>query len=250
MTVIDGMGDLQIDADNRVSKLAATKGIALMPLLTNLVGDTWQPEAIENLAHGPAKRQDHFIQDVLGVLRNAKAAGVVVDWQQIDPAYKKDLTAFIDKFADALHDDNKELWLCVQPGQELDYIDFDALSDNVDRFVAMLFDETSETDPPGPLASRSWFEGWLHVLLEGSDPKQWIIAIGSYGYDWTIGGKKAELISFPEAMSRANDAEIESVRCAGAELQSLFLFQDEDAEHGGLVSRCRDISQPIARGAR
>jgi cellulose synthase/poly-beta-1,6-N-acetylglucosamine synthase-like glycosyltransferase/peptidoglycan/xylan/chitin deacetylase (PgdA/CDA1 family)/spore germination protein YaaH len=232
MTVIDGMGSLQIDSDSRVSKLAANKGIALMPLLTNLVGDTWQPEAIENLAHGPAKRQDRLIQEVLAVLRNAKAAGVVVDWQQIDPAYKKDLTAFIDKFADALHDDNKELWLCVQPGQELDYIDIDELSDNIDRFVAMLFDETSETDPPGPLASRSWFEGWLHVLLDGSDTKQWIIAIGSYGYDWPIGGKKGELISFSEAMSRANDAEIDSVQVQGPSYSPYFYFQDEDAEHG------------------
>ena len=232
MTVIDGMGNLQIDSDSRVSKLAANKGIALMPLLTNLVGDTWQPEAIENLAHGPAKRQDRLIQEVLAVLRNAKAAGVVVDWQQIDPAYKKDLTAFIDKFADALHDENKELWLCVQPGQELDYIDIDALSDNIDRFVAMLFDETSETDPPGPLASRSWFEGWLHVLLDGSDTRQWIIAIGSYGYDWPIGGKKAELISFSEAMSRANDAEIGTVQVQGPSYSPYFYFQDEDAEHG------------------
>src|SRR6266702_4460521 len=232
MTVVDGMGNLQIDSDSRVSKLAATKGIALMPLLTNLVGDTWQPEAVENLAHGPPKRQDRFIENVLSVLRNAKAAGVVIDWQQIDPAYKKDLTAFIDKFADALHDDNKELWLCVQPGQELDYVDIDALSDNVDRFVAMLFDETSETDPPGPLASRSWFEGWLRVLLEGSDTKQWIIAIGSYGYDWPIGGKKAELISFSEAMSRANDAEIGTVQVQGPSYSPYFYFQDEDAEHG------------------
>ena len=232
MTVIDGMGNLQIDSDSRVSKLAASKGIALMPLLTNLLGDTWQPEAVENLAHGPIKRQDNFIADVLSVLRTAKAAGVVVDWEQIDPAYKKDLTAFIDKFADALHDDNKELWLCVQPGQELDYVDIDALSDNVDRFVAMLFDETSETDPPGPLASRSWFEGWLHVLLEGSDSKQWIIAIGSYGYDWPIGGKKAELISFSEAMSRANDAETQSVYVQGPSYSPYFYFQDEDTEHG------------------
>src|SRR3989475_3591328 len=232
MTVIDGMGDLQIDPDGRVSKLAATKGIALMPLLTNLVGDTWQPEAIENLVHGPPRRQDRFIENVLSVLRNAKAAGVVIDWQQIDPAYKKDLTAFIDKFADALHDDNKELWLCVQPGQELDYIDIDELSDNIDRFVAMLFDETSETDPPGPLASRSWFEGWLHVLLDGSDTRQWIIAIGSYGYDWPIGGKKAELISFSEAMSRANDAEIGTVQVQGPSYSPYFYFQDEDAEHG------------------
>src|SRR5207245_9615550 len=119
--------------------------------------------------HGPAKRVDRLIESVLSVLRNAKAAGVVIDWQQIDPAYKKDLTAFIDKFADALHDDNKELWLCVQPGQELDYVDIDALSDNVDRFVAMLFDETSEPDPTGLLAWRPWFEGWLLVLLEDSD---------------------------------------------------------------------------------
>ena len=231
MTVIDGTGTLQIDADTRVSRLAGNSGIALMPLLTNLVGDTWQPEAIENLAHGPAKRQDGFIQSVLSVLRNAKASGVVVDWQQIDPAYKKDITKFIDKFADALHDDNKELWLCVQPGQELDYIDLDALADNVDRFVAMLFDETSDTDPPGPLASRSWFEGWVHVLLEGSDTKQWIIAIGSYGYDWTIGGKKAELIAFAEAMSRANDAEIKSVDVQGPSYSPFFYFQDEDKEH-------------------
>jgi cellulose synthase/poly-beta-1,6-N-acetylglucosamine synthase-like glycosyltransferase/peptidoglycan/xylan/chitin deacetylase (PgdA/CDA1 family)/spore germination protein YaaH len=231
MTVINGTGELQIDADSRLPKLAANKGIALMPLLTNLVGDNWQPEAVENLAQGPAERQDRFIQDVLAVLRNARASGVVIDWQQIDPAYRNDLASFIDKFADALHDDGRELWLCVQPGQELDYIDFDKLSDNVDRFVAMLFDETSDIDPPGPLASRPWFEGWLHALLEDTDTKQWIIALGSYGYDWTIGGKKADLISFPEAMSRANDAEVGTAEVKAPSYSPYFYFQDEDKEH-------------------
>ena len=255
MTVINGLGDLQIDGDTLLSKLTANKGIALLPLLTNLVGDTWEPEAIENLAHGPAQRQDRFIQRVLSVLRNAKAAGVVVDWQQIDPAYKKDITGFIDKFADALHDDNKELWLCVQPSQELDYIDFDALGDNVDRFVAMLFDETSDTDPPGPLASRSWFEGWAHVLLQDADTKQWIIAIGSYGYDWTIGGRKAEMISFSEAMSRANDAEIESAEVQGPGYSPYFYFQDEDKEHAvwfldtaTFVNQLREVRDKKAGG--
>jgi hypothetical protein len=203
----------------------------LLPLLTNLVGDTWQPEAIENLAHGPTERQDRFIRNVLTVLRNAKAAGVVVDWEQIDPAYKKDITGLIDKFADALHEDDKELWLCVQPGQELDYIDFEEIADNVDRFVAMLFDETSDIDPPGPLGSRSWFEGWLHVLLEDADTKQWIIALGSYGYDWTTGGKKAELISFPEAMSRANNAAVETAEVAAPDYNPYFYFGEGDKEH-------------------
>jgi cellulose synthase/poly-beta-1,6-N-acetylglucosamine synthase-like glycosyltransferase/peptidoglycan/xylan/chitin deacetylase (PgdA/CDA1 family)/spore germination protein YaaH len=231
MTVTNGLGDLQIDADSRLPKFAATHGIALMPLLTNLVGEAWQPEAIENLAHGPRDRQQRFIERVLSVLRNAKAAGVVVDWEQIDPAYKKEISAFIDKFADALHEDDKQLWLCVQPGQELEYIDFDQLSDNIDRFVALLFDETSDIDPPGPLGSRSWFEGWLHVLLEDSDSKQWIIALGSYGYDWTIGGKKAELISFPEAMSRANNAGVQGAALKAPAYSPYFYFEDGDKEH-------------------
>ena len=232
MSVVNGMGDLQIDADWRLPKLCAAKGIALMPLLTNLVGDTWQPEAVENLAHGPVARQNQFIHNVRAALRNARAAGVVIDWEQIDPAYKKDLAMFLDKFSDALHDDDKELWLCVQPGQELDYVDFDKLSDNVDRFVAMLFDETSEGDPPGPLASRPWFEGWLQVLLEDSDPKQWIIALGSYGYDWTIGGKRAETISFPEVMSRATNAGVDQAEHVGPDYNPYFYFEENDKEHG------------------
>jgi len=55
--------------------------------------------------------------------------------------------------------------------------------------------------------------------------------VGSYGYDWTIGGKKAELISFSEAMSRANDAEIKSVDVQGPSYSPYFYFQDEDKEH-------------------
>ena len=231
MAMTNGSGDLQVDADERIPKLAASKGIALMPLLTNLVGDAWQPEAVENLAHASTERQDRFIQKVLAVLNEAKAAGVVVDWEQIDPAYKKDITIFLDRFADALHYDDKQLWLCVQPGQDLDYIDFEEISDNVDRFVALLFDETSDIDPAGPLGSRRWFEGWLNVLMDGAEAKQWIIALGSYGYDWTNGAKKAELISFPEAMSRASYAEVAGLNIAAPDYNPYFYYEDADKDH-------------------
>src|SRR5881275_799907 len=231
MSMVNGVGDLQVDADARVPRLAQSKGIALMPLLTNLVGDTWQPEAVENVAHGPPERQEKFIANVLVVLRNAKAAGVVVDWEQLDPTYKKDFTDLLGKFANALHRDGRQLWLTVSPGQEIDYIDFDELSPYIDRFVAMLFDETSDVDAPGPLASRMWFEGWLHVLMEDSDPGQWIIALGSYGYDWIIGGKKAELISFPETMSRASSAGIESAEVSAPGYNAYFYYEDNEVEH-------------------
>lgn len=231
MAMSSGLGDLQIDADIRLPKLAATQGFALMPLLTNLVGETWQPEAVENLAHGPVEIQDRFIRKVLAVLNEAKAAGVVVDWEQLDPAYKNDITAFLDRLTDALHNDGKQLWLCVQPGQDLDYIDFEELSDNVDRFVALLFDETSDTDSPGPLGSRKWFEGWLSVLMDGAEANQWIIALGSYGYDWTSDAKKAELISFPEAMSRASYAGTKGVSVVAPDYNPFFYYQDAGRDH-------------------
>ncbi|MGI8481824.1 MAG: glycosyl hydrolase family 18 protein, partial [Chthoniobacterales bacterium] len=231
MVVTNGSGDLQVDPDNRVPKLAAAKGVAVMPLLTNLVGETWQPEAVENLAHGSVEQQDRFIRSVLTVLNDARAAGVVVEWEQLDPAYKGDITAFLDRFTDALHYDDKQLWLCVQPGQDLDYIDFEELSDNVDRFVALLFDETSNTDTPGPIASRQWFEGWLRLLLDGAERKQWIIALGGYGYDWTGGAKKAEMISFAEAMSRASYAEVPSAAVNPPDYNPFFYYQDADKDH-------------------
>ncbi len=61
--------------------------------------------------------------------------------------------------------------------------------------------------------------------------KQWIISLGGYGYDWTVGGKKAELISFAEAMSRAHDAEIETTEVSGPSYNPYFYFEDGDKEH-------------------
>ena len=227
----DGLGNLQIDADIRIPQLAAARGLALMPLLTNQIGDTWEPEAVENLAHGPPERQEHFLAVLLSHLQSAKAAGVVIDWEQVDPAYEADITKLLNKMAERLHADGRQLWLCVQPGQDLDYIDFESVSENVDRFVALLFDETSDDDSPGPLASWQWFNSWLNALLKDADPEQWIIALGSYGYDWTNGEHRAELISFPEAMSRASNAGVESGVVAPPDHGSDFYYEDADKEH-------------------
>ena len=74
----------------------------------------------------------------------------------------------------------------MQPGQELDYIDFEAICPTTSIALSRCYLTRLPTSiRPGRSASRRWFEGWLHVLLEDADPKQWIIALGSYGYDWT-----------------------------------------------------------------
>ena len=94
MSVIDGNGTLRVEEDVRLEHLALAKGLKLMPMLNNLVEDKWQPEAVENLVNGPPDRRNKFILDLLSRLDEAKAAGVVIDWEQVDPAYQAKMTDF------------------------------------------------------------------------------------------------------------------------------------------------------------
>jgi len=74
-----------------------------------------------------------------------------------------------------------------------------------------LHDENSDTDPPGPIASQDWLEGWLDTVAAYGKPSQWVVELGAYGYDWAKGSLKAETISFADAMTRAGRAGLSSI---------------------------------------
>ena len=201
-----GENDIQL-----LQFLSANKRLVLLPMMTNLSGDTRMPEAVENLAHGPAAAQQRFVDDLKRQLTDIHAGGVLIDWEGIDAAYENDLTKFLAKVADALHDANLQLWLEIPVGEEKHAYDIETLSDSVDYFVAPLHDQVSEGDPPGRVAAENWFRSWLDAVASYGDPTQWVISIGNYGYDWPqdtspnsrTGWKKADTISFADAMSRA-----------------------------------------------
>src|SRR5581483_175036 len=231
MSLVDVNGTLRVEEDVRVEHLAASKGLVLMPLLNNLVENVWQPEAVENLANGAAEHRNKFIVDLLKALDDAKAGGVVVDWEQLDPAYQKQVTDLLIKMSDALHAVDKELWLMVPMGDEFGVYDLESLADHADHFVAMLYDETTDTDKPGPIASQDWFEGWLSGTAGYGEPQQWIGAIGTYGYDWSTANKAAESISFCDAMSRASYAGIAKIETAAPSFNPFFSYQEPKGDH-------------------
>ena len=226
MSVVDGYGTLRVDENTRLERLALAKGLVLMPMLNNLVENTWQPEAVESLVNGPAERRDRFIINLLAHLDEAHAGGLVIDWEQVDPTYQPKITDFLQKIAAALHSVNKQLWLVVPMGDEIQTFDVATLAASVDRFVAILYDETSEADPPGPLATQDWLEGWLEVIQGYGNPDQWIAALGAFGYDWSSGRKKAETISFQDAMSRASYAGIPKLEVKAPSYNAEFSYQE------------------------
>jgi len=231
LTLVDGEGTLKVKTDRQVQDVAKDKKIVLLPLLRNLVGDTWQPEAVEGLINGPQARQDRFIARLLDHLLEAEAGGVLIDWNQIDPAYQQSLTLLLSRLADALHQQKMQLWLCIPMGLELKAFDLESLASVVDRFVAVLHDENSEVDAPGPIASQPWFDGWLETLLAYGKPSQWVVAIGAYGYDWAQGQKEAHTIGFADVLARAGRAGLHDCRFQQPLYNPHFTYMDGDTEH-------------------
>jgi cellulose synthase/poly-beta-1,6-N-acetylglucosamine synthase-like glycosyltransferase/peptidoglycan/xylan/chitin deacetylase (PgdA/CDA1 family)/spore germination protein YaaH len=231
MSVTDASGNIRMEEDARLERLAVAKNLILMPMLNNLSEDTWQPEAVESLLGGPPDRRDKFIVSLLTHLDEARAGGVVIDWEQIDPVYQPKMTDFLQKISAALHAVDKQLWLVVPMGDEIKIYDLEGLAPSVDYFVAVLYDENSETDEPGPIASQDWFEGWLQVIKGYGEPSQWIAAIGAYGYDWSTTRKKAETISYEDAMSRASYAGIDKVEIKGPSYNANYSYQEPLGDH-------------------
>lgn len=230
-TVVDGEGTLSFQDNSHVVQLAASQGIVLMPILNNLIGRQWQPEAVEGLANGPAERRSAFIIKLLTAVQEAKVGGVVIDWQQVNPTDQSALTSLVEQIAYALHSINKELWLMVPMNEEINTFNIGRLTGTVDHFIANLCDETSDDEPAGPIASQDWYDGWLEVIKGYCSPEKWIAAIGTYGYDWTEGNRRAEEISFRDAMSRASFAGVKTVESGAPSYNPIFSYQEPGGNH-------------------
>jgi spore germination protein YaaH len=116
-------------------------------------------------------------------------------------------------------------------GRELKVYDLEALSQNIDHFVAVLHDENSDSDPPGPIASQDWFEGWLNTVIAYGKPSQWIVELGSYGYDWASKNPKAETIGFADTMTRAGNAGLQADTVKAPLYNPTFSYSDDGIEH-------------------
>ncbi|MCX8043503.1 MAG: glycosyltransferase [Desulfobacterota bacterium] len=192
---------LSASPDEHVVEYAQKHGVKLLPQLTNMQHD-WEPEAMESLLSTDRQRRQALCEELVKQLLEIDAAGVVVDVQAIDPSYRDGLSDFLAVLGAHLHDNGLELWLCIPPGNSVGVYDLERLATVVDRFIALLYDENGEQDEPGPIASMTWFRTWLDVLTAHGDPQQWIVGIGSYGYDWKD-GEPAQEISFADAMACA-----------------------------------------------
>ena len=86
MTLASVESTLQIEPDAQLRDFCHAHALPLLGILRNLAGDIWQPEAVEELARADPARQKAFAETLAAKLRESGAAGVLIDFNELDPS--------------------------------------------------------------------------------------------------------------------------------------------------------------------
>ena len=208
----DAQGGVDITDDPQAVALISTAAHppAVLPVVHNAHGDTFDPGIGDGLLHDPAA-QDKLIATLVAQAQKKDYSGYIFDIENISPSSIALYPALIARARAALKPLGREVWVTA-PFDDDDW-PLKALQDASDTLILMAYDEHWQTGKPGPTAGEDWFEKYLDDRLSKLDPNRVIMALGSYGYDWAQQGAgfkgAADTRSFQEAIEYAHDSDVE-----------------------------------------
>ena len=196
---------MTVFADKRLDLLLATtpKVPAILPMVQNILNGKWDPAGMAALLHDPAARA-HLLDQLEPELLRLKAIGVMFDFESLPKSAQGDYQRFLAE-AHARYAAHHWLITLAVPVDDEDW-DLAAYGRIADRVLLMVYDEHTNDDEAGPIASQQWFVDHLKAALAVVPRSKAIVGIGSYGYDWTADGR-GDTTSVEEAWLVAHDSE-------------------------------------------
>ena len=168
---------------------AAARRPKVLPLISNAHDDIWDKAAAEAVILNPAAGEA-FASALIRQAKVDRLAGVVMDFENLTPRATAGYPAFLKRLRTRLNTAGLEVWVTTTLTGE-DGLPSD-LSHDVDAVVLMAYDQCWSTSTPGPIAADAWLAANLKAKLAGQDPRRFVVALASYGYDWPA-GRKAEV---------------------------------------------------------
>ena len=175
------------------------------------LGD-FSPEIGTALLADPANRE-RVARRLAALAAEHHLAGVQIDLESLRRRDRAGLVAFADVLADAVHDelgDDAEVSMAVMASTSADGFrdtgyDLRGLTDHVDRFVLMTYDQHGPWTGPGTVGSLSWTRRVITTAEHEGLPADRIdLGIAGYGYVW--GGSGDAQISPAAARRMAGSA--------------------------------------------
>ena len=225
----DGSLSITSDPQARAIIASAKKPPSILPGVFNFdtATRTWNGPMANTLLLNPTARVA-LIANLVAQAQKRGYAGYVFDFEDLSPAAARTYPSFIAQARAALKPIGRDVWVTT-PFADDDF-PIKALQDVADAVVLMAYDQHWGGGEPGPAAGQDWFEATLAKRMEALDPSKTILALGAYGYDWTLPGPKnkasAETILFNEATQKAHDAEAQ-VEMDENSLNPTFAYQDD-----------------------
>jgi spore germination protein YaaH len=187
------------DPAGRTAVAATALRTQLWLMVQNALQGAWDGPGAAALFRDRAAT-DALLRDIETQAVEARAAGLVFDFEDLPPGAQPDLLAFLAT-AQALCRRHSWTLVVTTPVANPDW-DLAALARAADRVILMAYDEHWQTGSPGPIASVAWFQAVVERATAQVTPGKAIVGIAAYAYDWPASGPAA-ILSIPDAEALA-----------------------------------------------
>ncbi|HEY6118487.1 MAG TPA: polysaccharide deacetylase family protein, partial [Pyrinomonadaceae bacterium] len=228
----DGDNPLATDVD--IPALNLIRGTRpqtrIIPMVQNLSNDKWNSELLARWVGDEQSRRrligalDTFVED-------NKFGGICVDFEELPPQSQPNLLLFMQELHAQFAAKNLVIVQAVPfDNPDWHYRDYAAASDYL---VLMAYDQhwAAKESGTGPVAGQDWYQRILVDRMKDLDPHKTIIAIGSYGYDWTAGVGEAKEVTFQEAVISARDSQADIAFDPTSENPYFQYTEEDNSDH-------------------
>jgi len=225
-------GEIAVTDDPQgVARIAAAPNHpAVLPLVHNAANGAFNGPVADALLASPAARAT-LVRHLVEQAEQHGYGGYILDLEAMSPRGLAAYPGFVAEARTALKARGREVWVTAP---------FDAegwplqrLQQASDTLVLMAYDQHYAQGDPGPNAGQDWYEAELGRRFASLDPARTILALGAYGYDWTLkaDGRPASGASatFHEALSNAQDAGAQ-IRLDDTALNPTYGYVDDSGD--------------------
>ncbi|GAC1369271.1 MAG: glycosyltransferase [Hymenobacter sp.] len=202
-------GELSMDIDTAaLALLHRHPGVAVVPMISNYYQEKWNGGNVRRMIATEQTRQ-RFIANVLKAVRRYGFAGVNIDFESLNLDDPTPLETFQRELYAALHGAGYLVTQDIAPLND-DY-DPAKLARANDYLILMAYDQHETGSGPGPVAAHKWGEDILTKMEAQVDPRQLVLGLAAYGYDWRTDGGTKHIegvdVTYQEALTTAKESE-------------------------------------------
>jgi len=223
----EGTLDVTKDPEARAIIAASKSKPSLMPGVYNAKDGIWNGPAADKVVTNPKARRA-MLDQLVSLAKSQGFSGYVFDFEDLSPAGVAAYPAFIAEARAALKPLGREVWVTAPFAD--DSWPLKKLQTASDAIILMAYDQHWGTGDPGPPAGQDWFQRQLADRMGMLDPSRTIVALGAYGYDWTLPAKgqkgTATAVTYTEATQIAHDSGA-TAAMDPASLNPTFAYEDD-----------------------